>query len=222
MSNLDLGFLSDLSVTPAEEFVKTKKGTASTSAIPIDGDFRMHRNGTISYAPDFKEKVGDKWLDFVFSKDWLQYPADKPSIAFININHEEKPAKADVKKEGSSVYVKERFLELASELWGINWEMRSFIDFKVEEQEVKIPIALLPKVVQRGADKGNADYVKRENCVLMPITPSLTEEDYADMAQGSQDLDPSDDMPQEEVVDNGEETGDEVVAEENPFPEAEV
>jgi len=222
MSGLDLGFLGDLSITPAEEFAK-KKVTTSTSAIPIDGDFRMHRNGTISFSDDFKAKVGEKWLDFVFSKEWLQFPKTAPSIAFININHEEKPAKADVKKEGSSVYVKERFLGLASELWGINWEMRSFIDFKVEDQEVTVPIALLPKVVQRGAEKGTADYVKRESCVLMPITPSLTEEDYADMAQGSQDLDPSADMASEEAVEANDTTpAEDTTAPENPFEGAEA
>ena len=190
MSGMNLDFLSDLSVTPAEEFIKTKKKGVATAGIPIDGDFRVHRNGTISYAPDFKDKVGDNWLYFVFSKEWLQYPETAPSIAFISINHEKKPAKADVKKEGISVYIKERFLSLSTELWSINWEMRSFIDFKIEDKEVKIPIALLPKVVQRGSEKGTADYVKRENCVLMPITPSLTEDDYADMVQGAQDLAP--------------------------------
>jgi len=138
MINLD--FLSNLDVTPADELVKTKKPTFTKT--PIEGDFRIFRKGAIAFTEAFAAQVGDKWIDVVFSTDWLQYPAGQPAIAFININSEEKPAKADIKKDGTVTYIKERFLALSTELWGIDWENLAYVDFKLESPEVKVPIAL--------------------------------------------------------------------------------
>ena len=176
MSGLNLDFLSNLEVTTADEFAAKKKVTG-ISQIPLEGDFRVMRNGSVIFSEAFRAQVDNNWLDIVFSKEWLQYPPNQPAVAFISITAEDNRAKADIKQEGKIAYIKERFLALSTELWGIDWENLSFVDFKLESPEVIVPVCLVPKVVQRGEKKGEPDYAKRENAKLIPIVPIISEVD---------------------------------------------
>ena len=159
------------------EAPKTERKSRTTPQVPIEGDFRIFRNGGIEFTEAFRAKVNEKWIDVVFTSRWDMYPKDKTPLCFININTIDKPAKADIKKETKLSYIKDYFLEDSAELWGIDWENTTFVDFKLEDTTVKIKIAALPKIIQRGEEKGAPDYVRRENVVLIPITPLLDAED---------------------------------------------
>ncbi len=174
---MKLDFLSDLNLEAPEMVRKSR----TTSQVPIEGDFRIFRNGSIEFTEAFRAKVNEKWIDVVFTSQWDAYPKDQQALCFININTTDKPAKADIKKEAKLAYLKEYFLKDATELWGINWETTSFIDFKLEDTQVNIKIAALPKKIQRGDEKGAPDYVRRENVVLIPITPIIDEDDDPQM-----------------------------------------
>jgi hypothetical protein len=164
-----------------EDLLKVDLGKKKEKVVyEMKGDIRIKRNGEISFSDSFRKKVGDKWVDFVFSKDWIQYPKDKPALCFINIC-DKGAALGDVKTEGTSVYIKERFLSKATELWGIDWDANGFIDFNVEPEGAEIKIALLPKIVARGEAKGAPTYVKRENAELLPIEPVEEDDDITDV-----------------------------------------
>lgn len=169
---MNLDFLNDLNL----EAPKTERKSRATVQVPIEGDFRVFRNGGIEFTDAFRAKVNGKWIDVVFTSKWDAYPKDKQALCFININTIDKPAKADIKKETKLSYIKEFFLTEAAILWGINWEVSSFVDFKLEDTTIDIKIAALPKFIQRGDDKGDPDYVRRENVSLIPITPSNIED----------------------------------------------
>lgn len=161
---MDLSFLSNMEVAAAPE-----KAARIQTQLPINGDIRIHRTGKISFSENFAAIVGEKWLDIFFAHDWVQYDKTQPNVCFINISNDEKPAKADVKSAGTSVFVKNEFWKGASEFFGFDAEL-SFVDMLMEDVEVKVPIALIPKKVQRGVDKGNITYVQRENVTLQPLT----------------------------------------------------
>jgi hypothetical protein len=170
----------DFLETLDQDLLKVETGKKKEKVVyEMKGDIRIKRNGEITFSEEFRKKAAGKWIDFVFSKEWIQYPKDKPAICFINIC-DEKSALADVKTEGTSVYVKERFLEKATELWGIDWDACGYTDFTVAEEGADIKIALLPKVVARGEGKGAPTYVKREDAVLLPIEPVEEEDDITD------------------------------------------
>ena len=171
---MNFDFLENLELVPMPE--KAKKESVS---YPLEGDFRVKHNGEIIFSEDFRKRVGTKWLDFVFSSEWIQYPKDKPNVAFVIINDDEKAARADVKTEGVSTYLKERFPAKAQELWGIDMKEHGFVDFKLEDPIIEVKIAFIPKVVARGADKGKPDYERRENVFFMPFVPILDQEDEA-------------------------------------------
>lgn len=163
---MDLSFLTNMEVAEAP------KGKApATQSTPINGDMRIRRAGKIEFTEEFKNVVGDKWIDIFFAHDWLQYDKEKPNVCFINISNEEKAPKADIKGEGTSVFVKNEFWVKAAAFFNFEPEL-SYVDLSMEDITVPVPIALIPKTVQRGADKGSITYVKRENVTLQPLTVS--------------------------------------------------
>lgn len=170
---MKLDFLNDLNL----EAPKVERKSRTTSQVPIEGDFRVFRNGGIEFTDAFRAKVNGKWIDVIFTSKWDAYPKDKQALCFININTTDKPAKADIKKETKLSYIKEFFLKESKDLWGIDWENIAFVDFQLEDTTVDVKIAALPKFIQRGEDKGAPDYVRRENVSLIPITPIFDEED---------------------------------------------
>lgn len=170
---MELDFLNDLNLEAPDVVRKTR----TTSQVPIEGDFRIFRNGGIEFTEAFRAKVNKKWIDVVFTSNWDSYPKDKQALCFININTIDKPAKADIKKETKLSYIKDFFLKEAASLWHIDWENTSFVDFKMEDTTIDIKIAALPKFIQRGDDKGDPDYVRREDVSLIPITPIIDETD---------------------------------------------
>lgn len=176
---MNFNFISDIEVP---EPVKEVRASTGVGTIPIDGHFRVLRNGSIVFTPEFasllakvddKGKVLDrKWLDFVFSSDWPVYPQDQPAVCFLHINPFGKAAKADVKTEGTSTYIKKYFLEKSTELWGIDWDKTTYIDFKIEDVSLDVKIMHMPKTTQRGEDKGKPDYIRREDVTMSPISPT--------------------------------------------------
>lgn len=196
---MDLSFLGNVQIeTPLEA---PKNRTVST---PIEGDIRIWKSGKIAYSDDFKVRAGEKWLDLFSSKRWLQMPKDVPTVMFININEEEKPSKADIKGEGTCVAIKTQLFTEAAEVLGFDPEL-SFVDLSLDTTPVKVPIALIPKVVQRGAEKGSDTYVKRENITLYALT--IDESLYCSS-------DTAEDTTEEPVTDVAEEIGEEAAEEE--------
>jgi len=201
---MNFDFINDIEVA---EPVKTVKTPSGVGTIPIDGHFRVLRNGSIVFTEQFaglltkvsgEDEVADrKWLDFVFSTDWPVYPQDKPAVCFLHINPFGKAAKADVKTEGTSTYIKNYFLEKAKELWNINWDETTYVDFKIEDVSMDIKIMHMPKIVQRGVDKGKPDYIRREDVTMSPISPTS---DFAVMA-------PVDSQKEIEFEETSEESG---------------
>ena len=161
---MDLGFLSNMEVAAPEMPAKRSQG-----GTPINGAMRIRKAGKVEFSDDFRTLVNEKWLDLFFSHNWLQYDKANPNILFLCINDEEKPAKADVKSEGTSVYVKEYLWAEAAEVFGFDPEL-SFVDLVLEDAELPVPIALLPKRIQRGEEKGNMTYTKRENITLKVLS----------------------------------------------------
>lgn len=185
---MDLGFLESLELTPVPE----KKGNTGRPAAPLEGDLRLHKSGRVVFSDSFRELVGEKWIDLFFANKWLQYPKDQPNVLFLCINDKEKPAKADIKSEGTSVFVKDQFWFEASPALGFEFDL-PYIELVLETTEVPVPIALLPKIVQRGADKGADTYVQREDITLrvLSLHPAFArvvdEEPQAEIAEESSD-----------------------------------
>lgn len=168
---MDFSFLKNLN----ESLIEPVKAKKEPVVYPIEGDFRVKHNGTIIFSDEFRERVGGKWIDIIFSDEWFQYPKENPACAFIIINDEEKPLKADIKAEGKLTYLTEKFVPKAQEFWGFDFQERGFVDFKIEPKGAAVKIALIPKVVARGEAKGSPDYTRRENVILFPFTPVLDE-----------------------------------------------
>ena len=194
---MDLSFLSDMTVKEAP-----KSKAPATQSTPINGDIRIRRAGKIEFTEAFKNKVGDSWIDMFFAHDWLQYDKEKPNVCFININKEDKAPKADIKGEGTSVFIKNEFWAKAVEIFKLDPEV-PYADLTMEDIPVTVPIALIPKVVQRGADKGSVTYVKREAIVLYPLTVDeaflASHSDEDEEATDVEQVVESVDHPQEEI-----------------------
>lgn len=171
---------------------KKKRQTASEK-YPLEGEIRVYKNGEVVYSDEFlskvklsKDKSGKeeyKWIDVVFSSEWGQYlvkqkqDSDMQDVCFIIINDIAKPPQGDIKGPGVRKYIKDKFLDKATELWDIKWEEHGFVDFKVIfEPNLPVKIAQIPKVVQSGEHKGDPTYVNRQEVVLFPIEPILEPE----------------------------------------------
>jgi len=187
---MEFDFLQDV----AQDLTAPDKAPRAKVVYAIEGDFRIKRNGEIVFHDDFRKKIaildkkgkatGDiKWIDFIFTSDWSQYPKDKPNVCFINViepitsdsGKVDQGAKADVKKETKVTYIKDVFIPKAAELWGFDLEQFGFIDFKIADVVVPVTKASIPKIVSSGANKGQPTYATRENLELSPISPILEE-----------------------------------------------
>lgn len=160
---MNLDFLKSLEIAaPAAKAKAVRTGT------PLEGEIRIRKTGKIEFSEEFRTRVNGNWIDMFFAHKWLQYDQTKPNVLFLNITDGEKNrAKADIKAEGTSVFVKDSWNELAEGL-GFNPEL-SYVDLNVVNMEIPVPIALIPKTVQRGEDKGNTTYVQREKVILNPV-----------------------------------------------------
>ncbi len=160
---MDLSFLQNLTITAPEP-----KAKAVRTGIPMEGEIRIRKTGKIEFSDEFRKRVNGNWIDLFFAHKWLQYDIKQPNVLFLNITTEENRAKADVKAEGISAFVKESFWAEAAATMDFDPEL-AFVDLKVVNMEVPVPIALLPKTVQRGEEKGNVTYVQREKVTLNPV-----------------------------------------------------
>lgn len=160
---MDLSFLSNLTITAPEAKARTVR-----SGIPLEGSIRIRKTGKIEFSEEFRKQVNGNWIDLFFAHKWLQYDMTKPNVMFVNITTENNRAKADVKVEGISSFIKELFWAEAASTLGFDPEL-SFVDLQVVNMDVFVPIALLPKTVQRGDEKGNVTYVQREKATLYPV-----------------------------------------------------
>jgi hypothetical protein len=73
---------------------------------------------------------------------------------------------------GKQTAIAERVVPLMPELFEVHWEENRYVDLKIRTD---IPIVSpngvyhLPKVVQRGEDRGKPTYVRREEIEVFPV-----------------------------------------------------
>lgn len=88
--------------------------------------------------------------------------------------------KSDVLTQGSNTFGTDTLLPALKEVYGIEPNEEGFIDLVImRDASLKTDneIYYIPKVISRGADKGKADLLRRENLTLFPLVPvAMTEE----------------------------------------------
>jgi len=106
---------------------------------------------------------------------------------------------------GANTRMKEFLVPTLETVFDINWEENRYVDIVVREDiQIKSPndVYHIPKVVQRGEDKGKPTYVRRENIDVFPIQLAegyVTNADTA-LAQEvaeAESTTPTDEVPQE-------------------------
>lgn len=134
-------------------------------------------------------------LDIIDVRQWAQIqagnknfiavgiaPKDSSKIDLFGLTRYAEDGKplVSVMDQGSATYGKETLLPLIEELYGVVPNEEGFIDMAVATTEAggknlksANGVELLPKKVTRGADKGKADYTRRENIDIFMLYPSL-------------------------------------------------
>jgi hypothetical protein len=162
---MNFDFLNDLgeSLLPVE----TKKRVAA-SKVPVNGIMRVTKK-QIVFGDEFRASVGTKMIDMVFSTEWSQYPTGKPKVLFcVVLLNEEKPLKADIKKEGPTQYAAELLGKLIN-FFDLPEDTKSVeLDWS-PENAVFVKKARFSKIVQRGEEKGLPTYVTRDNAHMNPV-----------------------------------------------------
>lgn len=147
---------------------------------------------------------GECGIDFFSSRDWPAYPKEAPGVVFITFVPRGEP-KIDLfasrRSEDTSVLtqgpVADGLYEMVLETYGKKQgfseeELKSkpYIDIYVMENfalNTENGIYLLPKKIMRGERKGEAQYLRRENITLYPL--SLTVETKAEPAAAIEQTD---------------------------------
>jgi len=214
--NFNLDALQNVALSTVVKPAKTK-----TEKLPVTGDIKVFKNGSIFYSKEFAAKVGKDGLDFVNSVDWTMYApaieAGAPELVFIAITSLEDPklsAKVDVRTRksddtGAVAGVRKNLIPMLVELYDLNPEFKSVelqVMFDNEVPASENNIYYIPKTFTSGAKKGENDSVRRENTIFWPLV--IAEADLGDIIE--EELT---EVEAAEVVDNPEEDSPEVVAE---------
>lgn len=255
-----LSFLSQVTVA-AVESVKKPVARVAKQYQPLTADLRIWTSGAVYPSAALIAEMGLEYLpkgadDKAYGFDIIDI-AEMAAITsperFLAISMTEKTASrvdlfgmtrfdeagaplSSVAEQGSATFGKESLLPLLKEVYGVEPNEEGFIDLVIHRATPFTSpngIFRFPKVVSRGAQKGEVSYVRRENQTVFPLIAvessvfgdgSMTD---SDGEVESPQLGMEFDMPHEHVgehqalllddADQKAEIEDAIAAEDNPF-----
>ena len=141
-------------------------------------------------------------LDVIDSREWLQYkgeqhflaiavvPKDQPKVSLFGSTKYDDQGNFvnSVMDQGSDIFGKAELLSAVKEIYGVEPNEQGYIDLFID-MEVNLKglssngIFLFPKKIARGTDKGQPEYVRRENVDIYgmaPVVPPVAEQPELD------------------------------------------
>jgi hypothetical protein len=172
---LDLSVLEGLQVEKPVELANKRTVIKGKKKHPENGDFRITKQGEIYYSPEFRAEltVNDQLnhLDICNGKE-MNFGGKEVSFMFLGIVPYTEPKASVQGIEGKVSFIHKKFLAMATELYGINWEQTPYVDFKiVREHKLAGNMFFIPRIAKTGVK----DYVRRENVSIYPIVPFVAE-----------------------------------------------
>ena len=105
-------------------------------------------------------------------------PKSMPKVElFSNVKYnDDGTPQNSVMDQGATTYGKETLLPLLKEVYGVEPNEAGYIDLEINptfnlRERVSNGIFIIPKTIIRGEKKGKADYLRRENIDIFPMTP---------------------------------------------------
>lgn len=149
---------------------------------------------------EFEGGIAGNGFDVIDSRKWNAWKAegnmlfiaavskDEPKVDLFGSTKYDEPKEgteystpvSSVLDQGSKTYGADTLVEVIKEVYGIELnDNREYIDMFVFSElngfniskEFSKPITVVPKVVNRGKDKGQADYERRENITIYGFAP---------------------------------------------------
>jgi hypothetical protein len=194
---LDFKELMNLSVVKPDNTKLTQpKGYDKTVS---KGDFKVLKNGTLVYSDAFVNELDAKvlggphlkYLDVADGRLMKFGDNNGRPAMFVGIVPFKAPAASIQLQEqaGKVAFIKSTFLQLVTELYGINWEETKEVEFKIV-REAKVEgyngKHYIPRVVVKGKKKGDLSYVTREDIDLYPCLPIRLLEEQAKTPEAPQ------------------------------------
>lgn len=192
MNDLNLSGLLDIKLEIPE---MAKRVRVATPKNPENADIRVFARGSVlpstalvaEFDLEFKNKseaVGNG-IDVFSSNDWPMITLEK-ELLFVAVVSKDNP-KVDLFNKitysgdvpNSSVMVtpnatfgKNTLLDLLTSAYGIDWENVKYVDLNIaRENKMESPSEKfwVPKVISRGANKGDAEILVRKSAQVFPI-----------------------------------------------------
>jgi len=198
-NELDLSMLSNVTlVVPEKKLTPNKVGKN-----PTDNDIRVYANGSVFPSEDFAKKfmlrfaieedeVPGNGMDVFSSKDWpmitLQkdilfgaiVPKNDPKVdLFAKVGKiDGKPAKT-VLEVANNTFGKTTMLRLLADTYGVDWSKTKYVELSLSlDHKMESPSGefWIPKVISRGARKGEQEIVIRKQAHVFPLIVKHVEE----------------------------------------------
>ena len=141
-----------------------------------DGSYAIYGNG----------------LDIFSSKQWDMYPDNaeehylfaavvpkafaKVSVFSSTKYQEDNTPKNSVLTQGFSAFTKTELLDMLTDVYGINWDIKEYVDlvFVNSPVESETGIYHIPKLVTSGKKKGEHTFIRRDKIDICPLVPKET------------------------------------------------
>lgn len=191
---MNFDFLKEVVVAAPEKKAAVK---SSAPKLPEGMRIRVFASGRIYPSPelvaawqlDYMTKGSETpgfGLDIFKSKDWSGFPVDAPALLFCapvnrtlpkvdlfsSCGYDEQGApKTTVVEQGGGSFGK-TLVTMVQDVFGIEIPSGDFVDLEIKT-DIVVPssngLFYVPKVISRGANKGQVDAVRRENIVVSPF-----------------------------------------------------
>jgi hypothetical protein len=191
----------DGSIFPSRTLVDTynlEYPKATVTIIDVhneDGSLKKDAEGkqVVKRTVSFPEGSTANGLDIFALADWTQVDetvrANKlilvgitsksmPKVeVFSNVKYnDDGTPQNSVMDQGATTYGRETLLPLVKSVYGMEPGENGYIDLEINpsfnlKSKVANGVFLIPKTIVRGEKKGHADYLRRENIDVLPMTP---------------------------------------------------